>query len=170
MQKTLKLKLYKKYLIRKHYQNVKINGIIFINEEFHWPKIWTIIKRLDINNKIKELQWKCIHNIIYAESRLRKMNLFFKCSIANCFISKITILISTLEMGTVNINEKNIMFGFNIGGKHEFLLYTLIFISKWSIWKAGITLNITKFVSIKLYFIIYGNGRRTFEPQIQKYI
>ena len=75
MQKTLKLKLYKKYLIRKHYQNVKINGIIFINEEFHWPKIWTIIKRLDINNKIKELQWKCIHNIIYAESRLRKMNL-----------------------------------------------------------------------------------------------
>jgi hypothetical protein len=40
-------------------------------------------------------------------------------------------------MGTVNINEKTIMFGFNIGGKHEFLLYTLIFISKWSIWKAG---------------------------------
>ena len=64
MQKTLKLKLYKKYLIRKHYQNVKING-----------KIWTIIKRLDISNKIKELQWKCIHNIIYTESRLRKMNL-----------------------------------------------------------------------------------------------
>jgi hypothetical protein len=28
------------------------------------------------------------------------------------------------------------MFGFNMGGKHEFLLNTLIFISKWSIWKA----------------------------------
>jgi hypothetical protein len=28
------------------------------------------------------------------------------------------------------------MFGFNMGGKHEFLLTTLIFISKWSIWKA----------------------------------
>ena len=33
-------------------------------------------------------------------------------------------------MGTVNINEKNMMFGFNIGGKHEFLLNTLLFISK----------------------------------------
>jgi hypothetical protein len=28
------------------------------------------------------------------------------------------------------------MFGFNMGGKHEFLLNTLIFISKWCIWKA----------------------------------
>ena len=28
------------------------------------------------------------------------------------------------------------IFGFNIGGKHEFLLNTLIFIFKWSIWKA----------------------------------
>jgi hypothetical protein len=28
------------------------------------------------------------------------------------------------------------MFGFNMGGKHELLLNTLIFISKWSIWKA----------------------------------
>ena len=39
-------------------------------------------------------------------------------------------------MGTVNINEKNMMFGFNMKGKHEFILNTLIFISKWSIWKA----------------------------------
>ena len=39
-------------------------------------------------------------------------------------------------MGTVNLNEKNMMFGFNIGGKHEILFNTLIFISKQSIWKA----------------------------------
>ena len=39
-------------------------------------------------------------------------------------------------MGTVNINEKSMMFGFNIEGKHEYLLNTLILISKWSIWKA----------------------------------
>jgi hypothetical protein len=39
-------------------------------------------------------------------------------------------------MGTVNLNEKNMMFGFNMGGKHERLLNTLFFISKWSIWKA----------------------------------
>jgi len=30
-------------------------------------------------------------------------------------------------VGTVNLNEKNMMFGFNMGGKHEFLLNTLIF-------------------------------------------
>jgi hypothetical protein len=39
-------------------------------------------------------------------------------------------------MGIANINEKNMMFGFNVGGKHELLMDTLIFISKWSIWKA----------------------------------
>ena len=45
------------------------------NEEFQWQKIWNNLKRLDISNKIKEFQWKCTHNIIYTESRLRKMNL-----------------------------------------------------------------------------------------------
>jgi hypothetical protein len=45
-------------------------------------------------------------------------------------LSKTTIVISTLEMGTVNINEKNMMFGFNMGGKHEFLLNTLILASE----------------------------------------
>ena len=39
-------------------------------------------------------------------------------------------------MGTVNLNENNMMFEFNMGGKHELLLITLISISKWSIWKA----------------------------------
>jgi hypothetical protein len=34
IQKTLKLKLYKEFLIRNHYQNVKINGIIFIMKNF----------------------------------------------------------------------------------------------------------------------------------------
>jgi hypothetical protein len=56
--------------------------------------------------------------------------LFFKCVISNRFISNITILINTLNVGTVNLNEKNMMFEFNMGGKHELLLNMLIFISK----------------------------------------
>ena len=44
MQKTLKLKLYKKYLIRKHYQNVKINGIIFIMKNFTGQKYGLFLK------------------------------------------------------------------------------------------------------------------------------
>ena len=39
-------------------------------------------------------------------------------------------------MGTVNLNEKNMMSGFNMGGKHELPINALIFISKWYIWKA----------------------------------
>ena len=101
-------------------------------------------------------QWKFTYNIIYTKSRLRKINLsngrchlckesniqedlqhlFLKCIISNRFISNITILINTLNVGTVNFNEKNMMFGFNMGDKYELLLNTLIFISKWSIWKA----------------------------------
>ena len=50
------------------------------------------------------------------------------------------------------------MFGFNMGGKHEFLLNTSIFISKWSIWKAR---NKVKYDTIHInqtvYFVVYGN-------------
>jgi hypothetical protein len=34
------------------------------------------------------------------------------------------------------IPNKTMMLGFNMGGTHELLLNTLIFILKWSIWKA----------------------------------
>jgi hypothetical protein len=60
-------------------------------------------------------------------------------------------------MGTVNINEKNMMFGFNIGGKHELLLDTLILYLSGLFGRQEIKLNMTKFISIKLYFITYGN-------------
>ena len=33
------------------------------------------LKQVHVSNKIKELQWKCIHNIIYMEYRLQKMNM-----------------------------------------------------------------------------------------------
>ena len=49
-------------------------------------------------------------------------HLFFKCIISNRCISNITILINTLNVGTINLNEKNMMFGFNMGDKHELLL------------------------------------------------
>jgi hypothetical protein len=47
-------------------------------------------------------------------------------------------------VGTVNLNENNMMFGFNMDDKHELLLNTLIFISKWSIWKARIKVKCDK--------------------------
>jgi hypothetical protein len=48
-------------------------------------------------------------------------------------------------MGIVNINEKNMMFGFNVGGKHELLIDTLIFISS-VFGRLEIKLNMTKFI------------------------
>ena len=30
------------------------------------------LKQVHVSNKIKELQWKCIHNIIYMENRFKK--------------------------------------------------------------------------------------------------
>ena len=87
-----------------------------------------------------------MENVIFERNRI------FKKISNTCFLnavyetaSYITILINTLKMGTVNINEKNMMFVFNIGGKHEFLLNTLICISKWSIWK---TRNKVKYIQM----------------------
>ena len=176
--KDVKIKIIQELLNKNHYQNVKINQNNVYNETFHWPKILINLKRLDISNKIKEFQWKCIQNIIYTESRLRKkkvsngrcylckdsniqedlQHLSLKCNIVNRFISNITILLNTLDMGTVNTNEKNMMFGFNKGGKREFLLNTLLFSYLHDLFGRQETqLNMTKFISIKMYFVIYGN-------------
>ena len=61
-------------------------------------------------------------------------------------------------MGTVNINEKNMMFGFNMGGKREFLLNTLLFSYLHGLFgRQDTQLNMTKFISIKMHFVVYGN-------------
>ena len=73
--KEVKIKIIQKILNKKSLPKCQDKWNNVYNEEFHWPKIWINLKRLDISNKIKEFQWKCIHNIIYTESRLRKMNL-----------------------------------------------------------------------------------------------
>ena len=109
--KDVKIKIIQKTLNKKSLPKCQDKWNNFYTEELHWPNIWTNLKRLDISNTIKEFQWKCIHYIIYAQSRLRTFTLsngkyhlckesnsqedlqhfFFKCSIANCFISNITI-------------------------------------------------------------------------------
>jgi hypothetical protein len=40
-----------------------------------WTQIWTKLKKIKVTNKVKEFQWKCLHNINYTEHRLEKMNL-----------------------------------------------------------------------------------------------
>jgi hypothetical protein len=69
--KDVKVKIIQNILNKKSLPKCQDKWNNFYNEEFHWPNIWTNLKRLDISNTIKEFQWKCIHNIIYVESRLR---------------------------------------------------------------------------------------------------
>ena len=79
-------------------------------------------------------------------------------------VSNITILINTLNVGTVNTNEKNMMFGFNMGGKYELLLNTLICISKWSIWKAR---NNVKYDKIHInQTLFYNIWKQTLKSQL----
>jgi hypothetical protein len=84
--------------------------------------------------KFKEFQWKCTHNIIYTESRLRKMNLsngrchlckesniqedlqhlFFKCIISNRFISNLALSIVSLQLAVSKIFSSNFKVCFHI--------------------------------------------------------
>ena len=127
--KDVKIKIIQEILTKKSLPKCQDKWNNIYNEEYHWPKIWINLKRLHISNKIKEFQWNYLYRkqtqknepILNGRCHLCKesntqedlQHLFFKCSITNRFISNITILINTLNVGTVILNEKNMMFGFN---------------------------------------------------------
>jgi hypothetical protein len=55
-------------------QNIKPKGQIKCEEQYggniDWTQIWTKLKKIKVTNKIKEFQWKCLHNINFTEHRL----------------------------------------------------------------------------------------------------
>ena len=57
-------------------QNIKPKCQIKWEEQYggiiDWTQIWTKLKKIKVNNKVKEFQWKCLHNINYTEHRLKK--------------------------------------------------------------------------------------------------
>jgi hypothetical protein len=60
----------------------------------------------------------------------------FKTCVSRKILCILNINLKPLYKQKSCVNEKKMMFGFNIGGKLEILFNTLIIISKWSIWKA----------------------------------
>ena len=60
-------------------QNIKSKCQIKLEEQYgdniDWTQMWTKIKKIKVTNKVKEFQWKCLHNIIHTEHILKKMNL-----------------------------------------------------------------------------------------------
>ena len=55
--------------------------------------MWSGLKFLKIENKVKEFQWKSLHNILYTEERLKKM----KISNGKCHICQNDNNIETLQ-------------------------------------------------------------------------
>jgi hypothetical protein len=52
-------------------QNIKPKCQIKWEEQYggniDWTQIWTKLKKIKVTNKVKECQWKCLHNINYTE-------------------------------------------------------------------------------------------------------
>ena len=53
----------------------QIKWEVLYGEDINRKQVWSKLKQVHMSNKIKELQWKCIHNIIYTQNRLQKMNM-----------------------------------------------------------------------------------------------
>jgi hypothetical protein len=94
--------------------------------------MWTKLKKIKVTNKVKELQYKCLHNINHTEHRLIKMHLsngkchlcqirdndetmqhlFCKCPSVKKIMKEIEAIFNRSGL-TVNIEikESNIMLG-----------------------------------------------------------
>ena len=134
---------------------IKWEEIYGENDIINWYLIWNNLRILDINNSVKEFQWKCLHNIVYTEFRLKKMNLsdgkchfcrsrtnletlshlFFSCNTANTIVTEIKNLGQRSNVEIVDLDEKRMMLGYNEGEESDFVKNVIIFFSKWSIWK-----------------------------------
>ena len=100
---------------------------------------------------------KCIHFIVYTESRLQKMgksnglclfcknntetpqHLFFQCFKIKPIIEELNTMIIALCDLTYVLNEDNIMLGIYLYDKHNIKevlsVIFLIIVAKWAIWK-----------------------------------
>ena len=117
-------------------QNVKPKCQIKCEEQnggnIDWIQILTKLKKIKVINKVKEFQWKCLHNINYAEHRLKKNNLsngkchlcqirdnvetmqhlFFKWTSVKILIKEIEAIYNRSGLtANIEIKESNIMLG-----------------------------------------------------------
>lgn len=155
------------------------------NKNLPWETIWGMLKQIDIDNKVKEFQWKCVHRIIYTEHRLKLMNksngkchychendifetqqhLFYDCKIIKRLLKEIKHLLVLLNLISENeFSEEIMIFGFQRNIKEDFLLNTIIFYSKWTIWKLR---NTIKFDRIQLNFqLLYIFWRKSLKNEL----
>ena len=142
--------------------------MILYSEYINWEKNWLNLSKMNINRKVKEFQWKCIHRIIYTENRLKIMHmsngkchlcdeinnietlehLFYQCNNVKPLIE--TVVRNLQLCNFINdevLVEKDILLGICTENSSNFIVNAIILYFKWAIWKIR---NKCKFDKIKL--------------------
>ena len=143
------------------------------DKDFDWKVLWRNLHSCPTASKIKDLQWKCTHNVIYTEFLLSKMglsngkchfcvhhtetldHLFFHCVKIQEFLKKVFTYMYHIIPGSHNFEFHiyNVMLGFDIDNDITFLCNLLLFTAKWVIWKERNLIKYQQKVNsvIKLY-------------------
>ena len=123
-------------------------------KNLQWEKIWENLKLSKCRNKIKEFQWKSIHNVLNTNARLMLMkkgngicpmcqaeeenqiHLFLRCPKIQPLVEIIQIEIKKKNTN-YKLNDENIIFGWdeNFTKKENFFLSGIIMNFKWEVWK-----------------------------------
>jgi hypothetical protein len=126
-----------------------------LNMELPWSKIWCHVYDSFSSCKAVQFQWKFLHNVIYTEHKLSLMNLSDgKCCICKshretlfhlfweCDFSKNvwTYVIQKLKSAKIlendfSISQSTALFGSFEHAINDKLINTVIFETKWAIWK-----------------------------------
>ena len=119
-----------------------------------WDKIWETLQNNTCINKVKQFQWKSLHNVINTKHRLRKMNkgdgkcplckihqedqqhLFEKCVKIQPVKNKLNEKIKEINRN-IDLNWEIIMFGHceGLNKVESSAMAKIIYIYKWEIWK-----------------------------------
>ena len=105
----LKVKHIKYILLKGKTPKVQSKWNTEFNKDFDWKVLWRNLHNCPTASKIKDLQWKCAHNIIYTEYLPGSHDFEF------------TIY--------------NVMLGFDIDNDITCVCNLLLFTAKWVIWK-----------------------------------
>lgn len=162
--KKLCLKDIRYFYENKTAPNSQLKWNLHFGNELPWDYIWETLNKNLANRKIKQFQWKLLHNIIYTEEKLQKMNrsngkchfcnekeslfhLFIYCKLVEDvwreIFEKIREFCSKLNIQKLQKSETSIIFGvINADASYTQILDTVLLITKWVIWK---TRNIAKY-------------------------
>ena len=143
-------------ILKKTYTRPKC--IVYWNEKYEkdlqWEQIWSNLISSKCSNKIKQFQWKSIHNVLHTNARLRLMNkgngicqlckqqqedqihFFLNCPTIQLLKDRIQLEVKKLN-AKYNLNEENIIFGWdeNLSREENFILFKIMVNFKWEVWK-----------------------------------